>query len=143
MGGNYARPADNMKPILSILAAIALTTQAAGPSGRAISFTWKPNAADLGGMSEADYATNITFVLYSSTDCTIPLTNWPSVASWPASQFISQGPCGSTWISPIPADGVTRFYALRTTNQNGQTSFFSEVAVWLPASLPGTISALR
>ncbi len=124
-----------MKRIATLLSAcaVALRLWAAVPAStpKTVTFKWQANPADLGGMSLSDYYTNITFIVYSVTNCTIPTNLWPVVTNWQASTFPSSD--GVNWTNSITIDGSTRFYLISVANGNGGASPPSSVATWVPS----------
>jgi|SRR5579872_528532 len=118
-----------------LVSALAVSLSAAAT----LYFFLPVNPASFGGLSTNDYLTNVTLVLYSSTNAATPMTNWQAVAAWPASQFLTQGPAGSWWTSAVPSSATAAFYSLQSTNGSGASSPFSYPAVWLPSSPAGVI----
>jgi hypothetical protein len=124
-----------MKKALVTLAISALAVIIS--AGATLYFRFQPGSAgELGGLSTNDWLTNITLNVSFSTNVAIPITNWPVVASYPAAQFLTQGPAGSWWTSSIPSAASAGFYTIQPTNGNGTIGPFSYPGVWLP-TLPG------
>jgi hypothetical protein len=105
---------------------------------------WSPDLASLGGLSTNDYMTNLVFTLYSSTNATVPLTNWIVVTNWPAVPFLAQGPPGTMWTNRIAWDQQTRFYVMKAKEVlGGEESPFSNQAMKLAPLLPGVLGISR
>lgn len=111
-----------MKTISAIFASALLSISAfAGTQTNLVAWAWTANPSDMGGLSITDYYTNITFTLWSSTNVSIPMTNWPAVTNWQASSFPS--PDGTNWTNAVVTDGQTRFFLLTVGAASGQSPF--------------------
>jgi len=113
---------------------LAIPALAAGVNeNKTITLGWdyNPEARELGGMSVADYMTNITFRIYSSTNCQIPLTNWTITATV----------AGTNRIAVVPIGDETRFFYCTTYNGRLESNP-SNVAQWLARPSSGTLSVL-
>ena len=127
-----------MKRLSSLaLVLVALTVLAVAPTvtPKEVSFQWRPNPLDLGGMTTNQYYTNIVFNVLSVTDCTIATNLWPIVTNWTASTFPSVD--GVNWTNTVTIDGATRFYLIQASNKNGGSAPFSSVATWVPSPPQG------
>lgn len=112
-----------------------------------LGWNWNPSVTDMGGLSTNDYVTNFTFRVYSSTNLTVPLTNWTMTAEWPVSQFLAQGPLGSTWTNSLVTMPGTRFYVMRTycnkASEGERLSPFSNVEFLLAQPQAGILQGIR
>lgn len=106
-----------------IAAIILVSALAVHAQSVKLTISWTPSAAEMGGLSQADYSTNFTFGIYSTPNITTPVANWTVVTNVPAT---------TTQIT-IPAPSTTVFYMGRVDGAR-ESSPFSSVAVWARVS---------
>lgn len=122
---------------------VCATSFAAGTNNAPVKFTWTwaPNPLDLGGLSTNDYMTNIAFRLFSSTNINVPLTNWPKVAEWPATNYTD-----GHWTNSVVMDAAVRFYVMKAwSGKAGGTgeSPFSNLDFELADLSAGTLDGIH
>lgn len=121
--------------LLMPLFGIGLAQVARGQVTNGPPYLWwyaPPNTNFMGGLSTNDFFTNVTWVAVSTTNVTIPYTNWPVYFSLPATAF--PGYPGPYWTQYIVVDMPFRAFVVYpiTGVTNGPPSNVA-VAVW---SLP-------
>lgn len=97
----------------------------------------------LAGLSLADYCTNQWLEVLSSTNASTPTNQWPTLAWFPASQFLNQGLPPVWWTNQMLVDASTRFYLLRCTNGTGGLGPFSLVVPFFWTAPQGRINVKR
>lgn len=119
--------------LLVPLFGIGLAQVARGQNGPPYLWWYEaPNTNFMGGLSTNDFWTNVTFVAVSSTNVTVPLTNWLIYGQWPATNVL--GFPGPYWTQYIAADVPFRAFALQAVSTTTNSPFSDvAVAVW---SLP-------
>lgn len=94
----------------------------------------------LAGLSLADYCTNQWLEVLSSTNAATPTNQWPTLAWFPASQFLNQGLPPTWWTNQMLVDTSTRFYLCRCTNGSGALGPFSSVVPFFWTAPQGRIN---
>lgn len=127
-----------MKTIAALIFSISLLASAAQtPSGLAWNF--RPDPADMGGISTNDYTTNFVFVAYQSLTVNTPITNWPAISVSPMSLYANNIIAGVDCTNLLTLTASTAFYVMQVSNiYTGVVSPFSGVAVWFKAPPAGT-----
>jgi hypothetical protein len=127
--------------LIGLLLCLAPHSHAANTNTITLQMSLTLDSSTFGGLSTNDYLTNITILIYSSPDCTVPTNQWPIVAVYPASQFLNQGLPPVYWTNQLAVDGATRFYLMQSTNGNGAFGPFSRVVPFFWSSPSGRVSA--
>lgn len=129
--------------LMLLLALSPLRLHGAGTNSPVIlQWTWGPQTSDLGGLSVADYMTNVWFEIRSSTNIVLDPLTWPVLTNVPGSPFplvLATNQPGWIWTVTNAADAQTRFYIARAADSRG-FSPFSNVAVDLALPPSGTLS---
>lgn len=136
-----------MKRLLCLLPLIAMPLHAAFPAVTNVTFYFHwPGPADYAGLSQADFMTNITFRVYSTTNVNTAMPQWTLYSTWQGALFNFQGPPGSQWSNTIPVDFVgARFFSLKAYSPKaaGGESPFSNVDFILAPLPTGTLDSLK
>lgn len=139
-----------MKPTIKLLSipfglifACAVAMAVLPDSTVFFSFKWLPDQTQMAGLSTNEYSTNITVTIVSTVNVATPTNQWPVVAAFPMSVFMTQGPPGTIWTNQLAMDGLSRFYAIVMTNGNGGSSPFSNLAPGLTAPVAGVLLPLK
>ena len=104
------------------------------------SIKYVPSTQEMAGLSTNAYATNLVFILVSTTDVTQPTNQWPITATWTATSMTNQGPLGSVWTNNASSDSQSRFFALMATNTtSGTVGPFSDAKPFFQAPGQGLI----
>lgn len=124
-----------VKQLRLIVAALILAgvTVSAAAQTRTATATWtfSPPPEALGGMPLSDYLTNITFTIYTHTNCTVPLTNWTVIATNIPGTL-------ARW--PLTIDTSTRFFVMKAVDRKGGSSPFSNADFLLAPLITGSLS---
>lgn len=86
-----------------------ITLSAQVETGVKLNWEWFPSPQEMGGLSTNDYATNVWFQLWTTTNVTLPLTNWTMIAD-----NIPAYPYSTQYTASASIDAAPHFYVAYT-----------------------------
>lgn len=135
-----------MKKLL-LLPFLCLSLHAAGPTTNNVTFYFHWfGPQDYAGLTTNDFFSQVTFRVYSSTNVSLPMNQWPLYATWAGLPFLNQGPVGTQWTNQIAVTFTSaRFFAFTVFHPKaaGGESPFSNLDYLLAPLPPGMLDQLK
>lgn len=126
------------KLILSCALCLLSLSSPAANTNTMITVSWEwPFPIDLGGLSKADYATNVVWQFYAGTNVAGPYTNAMTV--YPTNVFFDGN---VSFATIIPATNQLSFFKLTVVTPGGESGF-SNVLPLLPVPATGRLTGAK